>query len=135
MYTNEVKIRVRYAETDKMGYLYYGNYATYFEVARVESLRNLGIVYKELEDRGILLPVLNYQTKFIKPAYYDEELTIKTMIPEIPGARIHFDYEVYNAQNELINVASTTLVFLNQKTGKPSVIPDDVLEKLLPYYN
>ncbi|GAB4257750.1 MAG: thioesterase family protein [Vicingaceae bacterium] len=135
MYTYEVKIRVRYAETDKMGYLYYGNYATYFEVARVESLRNLGIVYKELEDRGILLPVLNYQTKFIKPAFYDEELTIKTMIPEIPGARIHFDYEVYNAQNELINVASTTLVFLNQKTGKPSVIPDDVLEKLLPYYN
>ena len=80
MYTTEVKIRVRYAETDRMGYVYYGNYATYFEVARVESLRNLGFSYRSLEDEGILLPVLDFSIRYRRPAYYDDELTIKTII-------------------------------------------------------
>jgi acyl-CoA thioester hydrolase len=88
MFVSEYKIRVRYAETDRMGYVYYGNYATYFEVARVEALRRLGVSYRQLEDSGILLPVLNYSVKFLKPVYYDEEIKIITAIPELPGARI-----------------------------------------------
>ena len=88
MYTTEIKIRVRYGETDRMGYAYYGNYAEYFEVARVEALRNLGFSYRKLEDEGIMLPVLLYSVKFMKPAYYDDELTIKVSIKELPAARI-----------------------------------------------
>ena len=89
MFNTETKIRVRYAETDRMGYVYYGNYATYFEVARVESLRTMGMTYKEMEDQGIILPVLEYYIKFIKPAFYDDLLTIKTTIPTLPTARIY----------------------------------------------
>ena len=103
MYKSEVKLRVRYAETDQMGYCYYGNYAQYFEVARVESLRSLGVSYKNLEEMGILLPVSNYQIKYIKPAFYDEELTIVSYIMNLPSLRIFFKYETYNQKNEKIN--------------------------------
>src|SRR5690349_8277438 len=119
MYITEVRIRVRYGETDRMGYVYYGNYAEYFEVARVEALRNLGFSYRKLEDEGILLPVLNYSVKFIKPAYYDDQLNIKVTIKEMPMARIRFDYEVYNEKDELTTIADTTLVFINRNTNKP----------------
>src|SRR5258706_4877260 len=105
MFVTEVKIRVRYGETDRMGYVYYGNYAQYFEVARVEALRSLGFSYRTLEDEGIILPVLNYSVKYIRPAFYDDELTIKVVIKEMPMARIRFDYEVYNEKKELITIA------------------------------
>jgi len=115
MYKHTTQIRVRYSETDRMNYVYYGNYAQYFEVARVEALRNLGISYKELEEKeGVMLPVLDYHIKFFKPGYYDELLTINTSIIKMPEARIAFEYEVYNEKNELINKASTTLVFVNK---------------------
>lgn len=134
MYTTEIKIRVRYGETDQMGYAYYGNYAEYFEVARVEALRNLGFSYKKLEEEGIMLPVLSYNVKFIKPAYYDDELTIKVTIKEIPMARIHFSYEVYNAKDELTTIADTTLVFINRGTNKPCPAPEHFLSVLRKFF-
>jgi acyl-CoA thioester hydrolase len=94
MYISETKLRVRYAETDRMGYAYYGNYAQYYEVGRVEALRQLGLSYRSLEDSGIFLPVLHYSVKFFKPAFYDDLLTVRTIIKEIPQTRIKFFYEI-----------------------------------------
>jgi acyl-CoA thioester hydrolase len=134
MYTTEIKIRVRYGETDQMGYAYYGNYAEYFEVARVEALRNLGFSYKALEAEGIMLPVLSYSVKFIKPVYYDDELTIEVTISEVPLARIHFSYEVYNEKDELTTTADTTLVFISKKTNKPCAAPEDFVNALKKFF-
>lgn len=133
MYISEVAIRVRYAETDKMGFVYYGNYAQYYEVGRVEALRNLGISYKSVEESGVLLPVFTFSIKYFKPAYYDDLLTIKTMIKEIPKARINFEYETYNEKEELLNKGETTLVFIDAKTNKPCAAPDIFIEKLSKY--
>ena len=134
MFKSETTIRVRYAETDRMDYVYYGNYATYFEVARVESLREIGITYKDIEDKGILLPVLDYKVKFIKPAVYDDLLTIHTVIPQLPMARIRFEYEIYNQSDVLLNTAATTLVFINKETKKPCAAPDFFLSHFSPYF-
>ena len=134
MFTSSTNLRVRYAETDKMGYVYYGNYATYFEVGRVEGLRSLGFSYKQIEDEGIMLPVLDFQIKYFKPAFYDDLLTIKTTITEIKGARIHFEYETLNEKNELLNKGATTLVFINIATNKPCAAPDWFLEKSKKYF-
>ncbi|MFM2135794.1 MAG: hypothetical protein RL021_1194 [Bacteroidota bacterium] len=134
MYKSSIKIRVRYAETDRMGYVYYGNYATYFEVARVEALRGLGISYRILEDAGILLPVLDYSVRYRRPAYYDDELEIRTVITEFPQARIHFEYEVVNAEGTVITTASTTLVFIDKATGKPRPAPLEVQAAIQPYF-
>jgi acyl-CoA thioester hydrolase len=134
MYRSTVKIRVRYAETDRMGYVYYGNYATYFEVARVEALRQLGISYRSLEDAGILLPVLDYSVRYRRPAYYDDELEIRTVITELPKTRIFFSYEVVNTEGVTITTAETTLVFIDKATGKPRSAPDQVLEAMKPWF-
>src|SRR6187401_1700311 len=104
MYQTDVQIRVRYAETDQMGYVYYGNYAAYFEVARTEAFRALGIYYKDMEASGILMPVLEMKTKFIRPARYDDLLTIKLSVPKKPGARIVFHYETISPAGELLNI-------------------------------
>ena len=117
MFSSEVKIRVRYGETDRMGYVYYGNYAEYFEVARVEALRELGLNYKDVEDSGIMLPVYTFNIKYFKPAFYDDLLTIKTTIKEIPQARITFEYETYNEKKELLNKGETVLVFIDIKSN------------------
>ena len=134
MYQSEIQIRVRYAETDQMGYVYYGNYASYFEVARVETLRNLGFSYKTIEENGIMLPVLNYSIRYLKPAYYDDLLSIKVVIREVPMARIKFEYETYNEKDELINVADTTLVFISMNTNKPCAAPKDLIAALKKYF-
>jgi len=126
MIFHESKIRVRYSETDRMGYVYYGNYAAFFEVARVEMLRWLGVNYKELEDNGIALPVSEYTVKFLRPAFYDQLLTIKTCIREQPTKKIVFIYETFNENNDLINKASTTLVFVGFETGKPCDLPENL---------
>ena len=133
MFSFETKIRVRYAETDKMGYVYYGNYATYFEVARVEALRSLGINYKELEDRGTMLPVLSYSTKFFKPAFYDEELTVKLFIKEMPKTRIHFYFETYNSEHIKINEAEVVLVFVDMDRNKPCSAPQNLIQQLATF--
>lgn len=121
---------MRYAETDRMGYCYYGNFAAYFEVARVEALRELGVTYRQLEDDGVILPVLDYQVRYFKPAYYDEELRIETIIEEVKGARIYFSYKTFNAQNEQINQATTTLVFVSFETKRPMNPPENIVALL-----
>ena len=126
MFQHEHNLRVRYAETDRMGYAYYGNYATYFEVARVEALRELGISYKELEDDGILLPVSEYNVKYLKPAFYDDELRIVTTINERPGVRIRFEYRVYNQSGSELAIAKTTLVFVSASNGRPVKPPKQI---------
>ena len=134
MYRSETKIRVRYAETDKMGFVYYGNYAAYYEVARVEALRSLGLTYRSMEESGIILPVLENYSKYILPALYDDLLNIVVMIRELPGTRIKFEYELYNQDNKLINLGYTTLVFVDLKTGRPMDIPAFILEMLKPFF-
>jgi len=135
MYRSTFKLRVRYSETDRMGYVYYGYYATYFEVARVEALRQLGIRYRSLEDAGILLPVLDYSVRYRRPAYYDDELEIRTVITELPGARIFFEYEVVNSEGTVITTAATTLVFIDKLSGKPRPAPEEVVNAMRPYFN
>lgn len=130
MIAHAIEIRVRYSETDRMGFVYYGNYAAYFEVGRVECLRSLGVSYRELEDSGIALPVTEYRIKYIRPAFYDDLLTIKTAIPEMPSARIRFVYETMNQQGVLLNTAETTLVFINRDTMKPCMAPGFVADRL-----
>jgi acyl-CoA thioester hydrolase len=124
------KLRVRYAETDKMGFCYYGNYASYFEVARVEALREKGISYKELEDAGILLPVTHFEIRYFQAAKYDELLEIKTQITLLKGVRIAFAYQTYNELGILLNEATTELVFVQAETLKPMAIPTFILDQL-----
>ncbi len=127
-------IRVRYSETDSMKYVYYGNYATYFEVARVELFRTLGMSYAAIEERGIWLPVADYKIKYLKPAFYDQELQIHTIIRSLPGVKILFEYEVYNPEGIKITEASTTLFFLDAATGKVTRCPEFLLELMKPYF-
>lgn len=135
MYTFTQKIRVRYAETDKMGFVYYGNYSTYYEVARVESLRSLGITYREMEEEGILLPVVENFSKYIAPAYYDEDLRIELSIPQKPGRKIEFFYDIYNENDKLIHKGRTILVFVSRESGRPCDPPENILKTLDPYYS
>ena len=135
MYTSETQIRVRYAETDQMGYVYYGNYATYYEVARVECFRQLGMAYRELEEMGIVMPVTESTSKYLKPARYDELLTVKVTIPKLSDVKIIFTYEIRNEAGSLINTGETTLVFIDPQAGKIRLMPE-VLHKLLaPYFS
>lgn len=134
MYVSETTVRVRYAETDRMGYVYYGNYTQYFEVGRVEALRQLGTSYKEMEDNGVMLPVYTCNLKYLKPAFYDDLLIIKTTIKELPTAKINFDYEIFNQKNELLNTGSTTLVFINMSTNKPCPAPESFMEKIRKFF-
>ena len=124
-------IRVRYSETDQMGFVYYGNYAAYFEVARVEALRSLGISYKSLEESGILMPVKNFEIDYLKPAKYDEMIEIVTTIKEMPKSGILFEYESLNENKEVINKAKTTLVFLDAARMRPIRVPQLIIEALL----
>ncbi len=134
MYQSETKVRVRYSETDQMGYVYYGNYAMYYEVGRVESLRQLGLTYKELEDGGVMMPVLENKSKFFSPALYDDELRIVTTILEKPSVRISFSYEIFNDSNQLIHQGETLLAFVNKSTGKPCRPPEHFQNVLKPFF-
>lgn len=124
---SNTSLRVRYGETDQMGYCYYGNYAQYFEVGRVEALRELGMSYRSLEESGVMLPVSDYKVKYLRPAKYDDLLTIVTYIVKIEGVRLTFDYEIYNEDEKLVSKASTTLVFVNKETMRPSQPPEAFL--------
>lgn len=130
MYISETSIRVRYAETDQMGYVYYGHYAMYYEVARVESLRQLGITYREIEEMGVMMPVLENHSRYLAPARYDDLLRIVTTLREKPGVRIKFEYDIYNGENTLIHKGETVLVFINKATNRPCRQPPS-MEKVL----
>lgn len=135
MFQSIHKLRVRYAETDRMGYSYYGNYAEYFEVARVEALRELDLSYKEIEDSGIILPVRDFSVRYFKPAYYDDEITIETCIPEMPNTRLKFDYIAKNQKGEVICKGSTTLVFVDNNTKRPMAAPAYFIDRLKEFFN
>lgn len=132
-FEHKTQIRVRYGETDQMGYCYYGNYAQYFEVGRVEALREVGSSYKDIEESGIMLPVSEYSVKYLKPALYDDLLTVSTKITEIKGVKIVFDYTLYNEQQDIISSGQTTLVFVKKDTMRACPPPNDLLEKLSHY--
>jgi acyl-CoA thioester hydrolase len=130
MISDKIEFRIRYGETDQMSYAYHGNYAAYFEMGRTEWLRKLGVSYKKMEEDGIMLPVINLNTNYLKPAKYDDVLNLKTTLTKIPTAKIEFTFEVTNQQNELLTTATAVLVFVNMKTNKPTRIPKYLLEKI-----
>jgi len=135
MFTHETKIRVRYGETDQMGYLYYGNYAQYYEVGRAEMVRSLGLSYKSMEeDHGVLMPVMSLSKRFVRPAYYDNLLTVKTTLRKLPNKFITFHHEIFNEQNKLVNGGSVKLCFVNAKTNKSIPAPEYLMEKLRPFF-
>lgn len=135
MIKSETKIRVRYGETDQMGYAYYGVYAQYYEVGRVEAMRLLGFSYKEVEARGILMPVVDFSINYKKPAYYDDEITLVTYLKEKPkGVRIPFEYECFGPNGELLNTGKVTLVCVDKTTNKLSAMPDWFQKAFEPFF-
>ena len=135
MFVFNTQLRVRYADTDQMGYVYYGNYGAYYEVARVESLRHLGYSYRELERQGIMMPVLENHSRFLRPAKYDELLRIEVSMKEPPGVRIQFFYQIFNEEDKLIHTGDTLLAFVNMKTEKPCRPPKILLELFNPFFD
>lgn len=127
-------VRVRYSETDRMGYVYYGSYAAYLEVGRVETLRALGVSYKALEDEGIILPVGTLHLEYKRPAKYDDQVHIQTTITSLPNARIDFDYTLTLEDGTLLASGYTQLVFVDDATRRPMRPPSKVLEALQPYF-
>jgi acyl-CoA thioester hydrolase len=127
---HEFKVRVRYAETDQMGVVYHGNYAQYFEMGRVEWLRNLGLSYSVMEKQGVMLPVVSLTLNYKKPARYDDLLTVRTIFKKQEGVKIEFDYEIYNEAAELLTIGNSILVFVDMKTGRPVTPPDYVKKGL-----
>jgi len=130
MFISETTLRVRYGETDQMGIVYYGNYAQYYEVGRVDAMRNLGASYLDMEKNGIVMPILSMNIKYIRPAKYDDLLTVKTIINEMPTTRILFKYEIFNETGTLLNIGDTELVFVDKKTFRPCKSPQWFLELL-----
>jgi acyl-CoA thioester hydrolase len=128
MKEHQIEVRVRYAETDQMGVVYHGNYAQYFEMGRVEWLRNIGISYKWMEENGIMLPVVSLTMNYKKPAQYDDNLLVKTIFKKLSTVKIEFDYEIYNEQSELLTIGNSVLVFVDMKTGRPIAPPNYILE-------
>lgn len=132
-FIGETNVRVRYGETDQMGVVYYGNYATYFEVGRVETLRNIGLSYREIEENGIMLPVSEFNVKYLNPIKYDDVVTIKTKLSSVLGARLTFEYDMFNSNNVLCAQAFTVLVFIDKDSRRPVKAPNYFLEKLKKY--
>jgi len=130
MRTNEISFRIRYSETDQMGVVYHGNYAQYLEMARVEWLRMLGISYKKMEEDGIMLPVISLSINYLKPALYDDLITVKVILNKKPAVRIEFDYEITNEAGDLLATANTVLVFMDMKRKRPTKCPQFLLDKL-----
>jgi acyl-CoA thioester hydrolase len=135
MYITETQVRVRYAETDQMNMVYHGNYAQYLEVGRAESIRQLGYTYKDMEALGIIMPIVELHLKFMRPAHYDDLLTVKTSLKELPiDHRIEFHQEVYNEAGKLLTIARVVLYFLNSKTREKTGMPKELIEKLRAFF-
>ena len=136
MYTATTQIRVRYGETDQMGFLYYGNYALYYESGRAEAIRELGFTYRQLEEMGIHMPVVALNAQYFRPALYDDLITVKTILKELPeGSKIEFHSELYNEQGQLLNKGVTTLVFYDPAEKKKVTMPEPLLARLRPFFN
>ena len=135
MVKSETTVRVRYGETDQMGFVYYGVYAQYYEVGRVEAMRSLGFSYKDMEDSGVLMPVINLTVNYKKPAKYDDEVRIVTTVKDMPGVRITFHYECYNQHNDLLNTGHVTLVFIDKLKNKPMQPPQWFMDAFMKKFN
>ncbi|HMW67628.1 MAG TPA: thioesterase family protein [Chitinophagaceae bacterium] len=136
MFSSETNIRVRYAETDQMGVVYHSNYFLYFESARAESIRHMGFTYADMEKMGIIMPVVDVHCRYLRPAKYDDLLTIKTILKELPlHHKIEFFQEVYNEANVLLASAKITLYFMEAKDMKRTNIPEMFYNFLKPYFN
>jgi acyl-CoA thioester hydrolase len=135
LYIAETQIRVRYADTDQMGVVYYGNYATYYETGRTEAIRQLGFTYKDIEKAGIIMPVVELHSKFLRPALYDDLITVKTIIKTFPADhQIEFHQEVYNEKKKLLNTGSVILYFLEAVTMKKTTVPKALADKLSEFF-
>ncbi len=124
------RFRIRYAETDKMGFVYYGNYAQFFEVGRVELFRFIGVSYKKLEDNGLLMPVLELKVNYLRSIGYDEEILLETRLEKIEGLKVYFSYKIFDSEGTLCTTGSTLLIFINKDTHRPVPVPDLILEKI-----
>jgi acyl-CoA thioester hydrolase len=135
MYESSTQVRVRYAETDQMNVVYHGNYAQYFEVARAEAIRKLGFTYKDMEAMGTLMPIVELHCKFIRPAHYDDLLTIKVILKELPtDHRIEFHHEVINESEKLLSVGRIVLYFIDSKTKEKTSMPQQLYNTLAPFF-
>lgn len=130
MRSHEIKTRIRYGETDQMGVVYHANYVQFIEMGRTEWLRALGISYKEMEEAGVMLPVISIQINYKKSAYYDDVLTVRTTLKKLPSVKIEFEYEILNESKEIITQGNTILAFINMKTKRPMKCPEHLIEKL-----
>ena len=136
MYEHSTTVRVRYAETDRMDVVYYGNYAMYFEIGRVEAIRHLGVSYKDIEDMGIILPVVELNIKYLRPAKYDDLITIKSQIKTLPtDYKIVFDQEVYNEAGKLLTIGQVKLYFMDASMNNKTKMPESMMEKLSVYFS
>ena len=137
MYTHEYQKRVRYGETDQMGYVYYGNYAQYYEIGRVEMLRSLGMTYKSFEsEMGIMMPVVSMEARFLRPAKYDDLLTFRTSLRQLPeGLSITFHTDILNEDGKVINAGTVRLCFVDIQSGKTVPPPEALMERLRPYFS
>jgi len=135
MFVYESKVRVRYVETDQMGVVHHSNYAQYYELARTECFEACsGMTYDTMETEGVMLPILELQSKYLKPAYYNQVLTIKSIVNTLPTVRLKVDYEIYNEANELINTGMTLLVFVNKTTRRPCPPPENFMKQVRQYF-
>jgi len=135
MFTHKFQKRVRYGEVDQMGYLYYGNYAQYYEIGRAEMIRSLGLSYRQMEEEeGIMMPVMSLNTRFVRPAHYDDLLTIQTTLRRLPEKTITFYMEIFNERGKLLNGGSVKLCFVDKHTGKTVVAPSLFMEKIKPFF-
>lgn len=130
MIEHEYTFRVMYPDTDRMGTVHHSNYAKYYETARWELFRSIGIPYQSIEESGYMLPVIRMNFRFIKTTRYDEQLRVKTTLKNIKGVRLWFTYKLYNEQNELINEAETELAFVETDTWKPCLAPGFVVDAI-----
>jgi acyl-CoA thioester hydrolase len=136
MFSTETQIRVRYAETDQMGVVYHSNYFYYFESSRAESIRQLGYTYADMEKMGVIMPVIEVSCKYLKPARYDDLLTVKTILKELPlHHKIEFHHEVLNEKKELLAAGKIILYFIEAKTMKKTTMPARLLKKLQYYFD
>lgn len=135
MFQHETKIRVRYAETDQMGYLYYGNYPQYYEVGRAEAIRSLGLSYREMElEHKIMMPVMSLNMRYVRPAHYDDLLTVQSNLRKLPDRFITFHMEVFNEKGKLVNGGSVKLCFIDAETKQSRPAPNYLIERLKPFF-
>lgn len=130
MISAKTQVRIRYSETDKMGYVYYGNYAQFFEIGRTNMLRDYGMTYRQMEDSGIMLPVRSMEVRYHSPAFYDDLLTVTTSIKEMPTKRLAFEHEIHNEAGKLVVTGKVELVFVSAETRRPTNPPENFMEKM-----